>query len=170
MERSCTRAELVRRGLLTGGALLAGALPPIRLPGAAEASAATVPPKTHRFRSRPDLVPPVLTTVHQDARASAGNLFLAPLSGPGARGPLLLDRLGEPVWFRPSLPAVALNFRPAVYQGKPVLTWWEGKTEHGLGRGTHVIVDDAYREIARIPAGNRRPSDLHEFIITPHGT
>jgi hypothetical protein len=170
MEGSYTRAELVRRGLLTGGAVLAGGLSPLRLRGAGEASAATALPETHRFRSRPDLVPPVLTTVHHDVRASAGCLFLAPLSGPGARGPLLLDGLGEPVWFRPSLPVVALNFRPAVYHGKPVLTWWEGKTEHGLGRGTHVIVDDAYREIARIPAGNKRPSDLHEFIITPHGT
>jgi hypothetical protein len=112
----------------------------------------------------------VLTTVHHTPRASAGELFIAPLSGPGARGPLLLDGLGEPIWFRPSHPSVALNFRPAVYRGKPVLTWWEGRTEHGLGRGTHLIADDTYRVIAQVPAGNKRPADLHEFIITPHGT
>jgi hypothetical protein len=33
-----------------------------------------------------------------------------------------------------------------------------------------VIVDDSYREIARLPAGGGRHSDLHEFVLTPHGT
>ena len=65
---------------------------------------------------------------------------------------------------------MALNFRAAVYRGKPVLTWWEGKTEHGLGEGTHVILDETYREVARIPAGGGRPSDLHEFLLTSRGT
>ena len=26
-----------------------------------------------------------------------------------------------------------MNLRAATYRGKPVLTWWEGKTKHGLG-------------------------------------
>ena len=56
------------------------------------------------------------------------------------------------------------------YRGKPVLTWWEGKSTVGLGIGTHVIVDDTFREIARFPAGGGRESDLHEFVITPHDT
>ena len=100
-------------------------------------------------------MPPILKTVHHDPRTSAGCLFLAPLSGPGQRGSLLLDRDGEPLWFKPSKPVVALNFRAAVYRGKPVLTWWEGKTERGLGDGTHVILDQSYREVARHP-GRRR--------------
>jgi hypothetical protein len=134
------------------------------------ALAAAAPTETHLFRSRPDLVPPILKTVHHDPRTSAGCLFLAPLSGPGQRGSLLLDRDGEPLWFKPSKPVVALNFRAAVYRGKPVLTWWEGKTERGLGEGTHVILDQSYREVARIPAGGGRPSDLHEFLLTSRGT
>ena len=117
---------------------------PLRATGAAHA---------HLFRSRPDLMPPVLTTVHDDARTSAGSLFLAPLSGPGQRGSLILDDSGDPVWFKPSRPQIALNFRAAIYRGKPVLTWWEGKTEHGLGEGTHIILDETYREVARVPAG-----------------
>ena len=115
-------------------------------------------------------MPPILKTVHHDPRTSAGCLFLAPLSGPGQRGSLLLDRDGEPLWFKPSKPVVALNFRAAVYRGKPALTWWEGKTERGLGEGTHVILDQSYREVARIPAGGGRPSDLHEFLLTSRGT
>ena len=134
------------------------------------APAAATPTETHLFRSRPDLVPPILKTVHHDPRTSAGCLFLAPLSGPGQRGSLLLDRDGEPLWFKPSKPVVALNFRAAVYRGKPALTWWEGKTERGLGEGTHVILDQSYREVARIPAGGGRPSDLHEFLLTSRGT
>jgi hypothetical protein len=50
------------------------------------------------------------------------------------------------------------------------LTWWEGKAESGLGTGTHVILDDSYRVIARVPAGGGRQSDLHEFLITPQNT
>jgi hypothetical protein len=95
---------------------------------------------------------------------------MAPNSGPGQRGPLIVDDHGQPIWFRNSRPVVAMNFRPAVYKGKPVLSWWEGKTTHGLGDGTHIILDDTYREIARVPAGGGRPSDLHEFIVTDRGT
>ena len=63
-----------------------------------------------------------------------------------------------------------MNFRTARYRGKPVLTWWEGKADAGLGRGTHVIMDQSYSELARIPAGDGRQSDLHEFVITPRST
>jgi hypothetical protein len=63
-----------------------------------------------------------------------------------------------------------MNFRTGVYHGKPVLTWWEGKTTSGLGTGTHVILDDSYRVVARVPAGHGRQSDLHEFLITPENT
>ena len=165
-----TRAEFVRRaaGSGAGALLLGGAAAPGRL--VASAFAATEPTGTHHFQSRPDLVPPVLKTTHHDPRTSAGCLFLAPLSGPGQRGSLILDATGEPLWFKPSKPVVALNFRAAVYRGKPVLTWWEGKTEQGLGEGTHVILDQSYREVARLPAGNGRPSDLHEFLLTSRGT
>ena len=160
----------MRRAAGSGAAalLLGSAAASRRLVGTA--FGATEPAKTHLFRSRPDLVPPVLTTVHHDVHASAGCLFLAPLSGPGQRGSLILDGSGEPLWFKPSKPVVALNFRAAVYRGKPVLTWWEGKTEHGLGEGTHVILDETYRQVARIPAGGGRPADLHEFLLTSRGT
>ena len=83
---------------------------------------------------------------------------------------LILDDRGEVVWFRPTTPATAMNFRTALFKGQPVLTWWEGKAELGLGRGVHVIVDSTYREIARMPAGAGRQSDLHEFMLTPRGT
>ncbi len=100
----------------------------------------------------------------------AGYVFIAPSSGPGARGPMIFDNRGDIVWFHPTKPRIATNFRTALYRGRPVLTWWEGTTSAGLGVGSHVIFDSSYKQIANFPAGGGRQSDLHEFQITPHGT
>ena len=127
--------------------------------------------KTQAFVSRPDLQPPVITVLDSAAgRAARGYLFLAPSSGPGQRGTMILDGAGDVVWFGPTTPRTAMNLRVAVYRGEPVLTWWEGTTRYGLGIGEHVIVDSSYREIARFPAGHGLQSDLHELIVTPQGT
>jgi hypothetical protein len=137
---------------------------------AGEALAAKEPPADVRhYVSRPDLRPPKLTILRH-GKPAPGHLFLAPSSGPGQRGVLIADSAGEPVWFLPTTPQTAMNFRTGVYHGKPVLTWWEGKALSGLGTGTHVILDDSYRVIARVPAGGGRQSDLHEFLITPQNT
>lgn len=169
-----TRAGFVRRAsggalgvVLFGGAGFDG----VRQLAPEEAGGATPrsPNDVRRFFSRPDLRPARLTVL-QGAANSDRYLFLAPSSGAGQRGVLILDGRGEVVWFRPTTPNTAMNFRTAVYKGEPVLTWWEGKAERGLGRGVHVIVDSTYREIARLPAGAGRQSDLHEFMLTPRGT
>ncbi|HEY3961406.1 MAG TPA: arylsulfotransferase family protein [Gaiellaceae bacterium] len=120
------------------------------------------------FVSRPDLRPPRVTVLHGGDTAN-GLLFMAPSEGPGQRGTLIADDTGEPVWFHPTS-SPAMNFRPAVYQGRPVLTWWQGSTAHGLGDGTHIVVDRSYRELLRFPAGHGLPSDLHELQLTPQGT
>ncbi|HEY7398351.1 MAG TPA: arylsulfotransferase family protein [Gaiellaceae bacterium] len=166
-----TRRELLRRSAGVGGGLLAfGGAGRLLADAAFAASSRTIPKGSiHHFLTRPDLRPPVVTVLHAD-RAPDGYLFLAPSSGPGQRGVLILDGRGEVVFFHSTMPKTAMNFRAARYRGKPVLTWWEGKTASGLGRGTHVIMDSSYREVARIPAGDGRQSDLHEFVITPHST
>jgi Arylsulfotransferase (ASST) len=57
------------------------------------------------------------------------------------------------------------------YQGKPVLTWWQGDISvHGFGLGEDVIAGSAYSEIARVKAGNGLQADLHDFQLTPQGT
>jgi hypothetical protein len=158
-----TREQFVRRAAGAG----AGLLFLDRLGDAGLALAA--PDDVHHFFSRPDLRPPRMTVLHAGDTAD-GHLFVAPSSGPGQRGVLILDNTGEIVWFHPTTPNTAMNFRTGRYHGKPVLTWWEGKAEAGLGRGTHVILDDSYRVVARLPAGGGRQSDLHEFLITPQNT
>jgi hypothetical protein len=134
--------------------------------GAALALALHTPP---RFVSRPDLAPPVVRILRREGNTAPGYLFVAPSSGPGQHGPLVLDDGGEPVWFRPTgLPA--MNFRAQTLHGEPVLTWWQALPGGGLGRGEHVVVNASYREVARYPAGNGRRSDLHEFLLTDRGT
>ena len=169
-----TRAGFVRRasGGAFGLALFGGiGLDGVRQLASVDAAGALLrsPNDVRRFHSRPDLRPARLTIL-QAAGKSDRYLFLAPSSGPGQRGVLILDDRGEVVWFRPTTPNTAMNFRTALFKGQPVLTWWEGKAERGLGRGVHVIVDSTYRELARMPAGGGRQSDLHEFMLTPRGT
>jgi hypothetical protein len=136
------------------------------------AAAYVVPgPRVHAYVTRPDLRPPIVSVLHHERGATADGLFfMAPLSGPGARGAMLVDDTGDIAYFHPTRPIVALNFRAAVYQGKPVLTWWEGKTEAGLGDGGHVILDETYRLVKRVPTGNRHHADLHEFMLTDRHT
>jgi Arylsulfotransferase (ASST) len=137
--------------------------------GAAAAGSAG-PAAVHAFVSRPDLRPPRVTVERGGGSTAPGLVFVAPSSGPGQRGAMILDDAGDVVWFHPTTPNTAMNFRPGLYRGQPVLTWWEGKTEHGLGRGTHVVLDASYRVVARFPAGDHRQSDLHELLLTPRGT
>jgi Arylsulfotransferase (ASST) len=133
------------------------------------------------FHSRPDLRPPTITTsVSTTAdgldNAHPGLLFLGPgpvtLSGSQQYGPLIVDRAGTPVWFRP-LPAglEVTNFTASRYRGKPVLVWWEGKIlQSGYGQGEAVVLDHAYREVARVRAAGGRSMDLHALTLTPQGT
>jgi hypothetical protein len=162
-----TRRELVAAaGRAAAAASLVGPMELLSRTGTAFAAS---PANVRSFVTRHDLRPPRLTVVTHGQPAH-GLLFLAPSSGPGQRGVLIADSSGEPVWFHPTTPRTAMNFRAARYRGKPVLTWWEGKADAGLGTGTHVILDDAYRVVARVPAGRHRQSDLHEFLITPDDT
>jgi hypothetical protein len=171
LEASLTRAGFLRRA--SEGALGLSLLGAVGLDGAPLLDAQDADGATLRsvddvrhFHSRPDLRPPRLRVLHP-AESSDDYLFLAPSSGPGQRGVLILDGSGDVVWFRPTTPLTAMNFRTALYKGEPVLTWWQGRAERGLGRGTHVVMNSRYRVIAQLPAGGGRQSDL---MLTGRGT
>jgi len=124
------------------------------------------------FRSRPDLLPPSIVVSKDSAPASDGDIFLAPQFGPAQNGPMILDPRGNLVWFQPY--AVARNtlitdFRVQQLGSQPVLTWWQGFTNAGVGGGEGVIFDSNYRRLAVVNAGNGLQMDLHEFLITPQG-
>jgi hypothetical protein len=130
------------------------------------------PRAVQRYASAPGLTPStVRVTTPAQAGAAAGDLFLAPYQGKGTPGPMIVEQNGALVWFHP-LPAgeVATNFQVQQYEGRPVLTWWQGRALRvGFGQGEDVVYDSSYKLVARIRAGNGYKADLHEIRLTPQG-
>lgn len=131
-----------------------------------------------RFRSRPDLRP-VEVEITRPARRGLpdGYNLISPKTVFGAKpkpgtdfGPLMVDDEGEPVWFAPITRGKVNDFRVQTYQGKPVLTWWQGRQVLGTGEGEMQIVDQSYRSIKRVRAGNGYSFDFHEAFITERDT
>ena len=149
-------------------------------PGAADVTESThldsappVPKEYQSFHSRPELRPPDVTVSSTARTASGGDLFLAPYSGVGQYGPMILNEHGELVWFKSLSPAGtrAANLRVQEYEGKPALTWWQDPLDaDGSKTAGEVIANSAYQTIAIVRAGNGYQPDLHEFQITPQGT
>jgi hypothetical protein len=113
-----------------------------------------------------------VTVTAQSPAVASGDVFVAPYGGTGQAGPMILEPSGALVWFKP-LPAntEASNLEVQQYEGKPVLTWWQGDISvHGFGLGEDVIADDTYTDIAHVRAGNGLQADLHELQLTPQGT
>jgi hypothetical protein len=131
------------------------------------------PNAIQHYVTAPTLTP---STVHittpAKAGAAPGDLFLAPYQGKGAPGPMIAEQNGSLVWFKP-LPSgeSATNMQVQQYQGKPVLTWWQGRIlEVGFGQGEDEIYNTSYQHVATIKAGNGYHADLHEIRLTPEGT
>ena len=136
-------------------------------------AALLAPAAPHRFVSRPDLRPPVVAVTTASDAAAPGHIFIAPFQISGKAGPgygaLIVDELGQPIWFKPEPTKTAMNLRVQRYKGKPVLTWYEGDVLGGYG-GDYVVADQSYRELARVKAGHGEHGDLHEFLLTSRGT
>jgi hypothetical protein len=136
------------------------------------AIAPTVPGGVERFRSRPGLAPATIALDRNSAPRSDGDIFLAPQNGPLQDGPMILDSRGALVWFHPTSVRQRLlttDFRVQRLHSRPVLTWWQGSTNRGSGRGVGMIFNRHYRRVATVHAGNDQEMDLHEFLITPNG-
>ena len=131
------------------------------------------PPKEYQsYHSRPELRPPIVS-VSSNAPTATGEIFIAPYSGVGQYGPMILDEHGGLLWFEPLSPAGtrAADFRTQELEGKPVLSWWQDPLIAGGSRAAgDVILDSSYHVIADVRAGNGYQPDLHEFQITPQGT
>jgi hypothetical protein len=125
------------------------------------------------YASAPTLTPStVKLTKPAQAGASPGDLFLAPYQGEGSAGPMISEQDGALVWFHP-LPAgyESTNFQVQQYEGKPVLTWWQGRIlKVGFGQGEDEIYDTSYQPVAKVWAGNGYKADLHVISLTPQGT
>ncbi|MDI2027009.1 arylsulfotransferase family protein [Saccharopolyspora sp. TS4A08] len=175
--------ELGRRSVLR--MLAAAPLVPAALSGAAQAAPRpSVGALGADLVTRPDLHPPLMEIITPAAGTEPGQVLLTPtgastmdVNAPAPRAPIqpgamLMDDTGQPVWFGPSSEGVNFDLKVQQYQGKPVLTFWEGKVvvPPGFGHGKFVIMDEAYARIAEVVPANDLTGDLHEFVITPQGT
>ena len=134
-------------------------------------SSPRVPNDVLRFETRPDLVPAAVSISRSSSSAAGGDIFVAPQAGPVQDGAAIFDPSGELVWFHPVTGIGQVSdFKVQSYEGQPVLTWWQGYTDVGVGVGTDLIFDRAYRQIAAVRAANGLGADLHEFRISPTGT
>jgi hypothetical protein len=124
-----------------------------------------------RFRSAPQLFAPAVDVTKLPKGAARGALFVAPQAGPVQRGPEILGPYGGLIWWK-SVPAKesATDFRTQTYLGKPVLTWWQGTINGGVGVGQDEIYSSSYRPVAVVKGGNGLQADLHEFQLTPQNT
>jgi hypothetical protein len=99
-----------------------------------------------------------------------GYVFFAPKKKVTQMGPLIVDDHGDVVWFKPLGRDEASDFRMQRYRGRPVLTWWQGRSKFGIGQGAGMIYDSSYRKLAEVHAGHGFEADLHEFRLTPRST
>jgi hypothetical protein len=161
-------------------ATLGAKLPPLNL-------TSTQPGKLDHFVTEPALTPPKITVTKSSKRSRGnGDVLLTPLPSPvvhpessntvtlnpvGPGGPMIVDGAGNLVWFRQlAPPEVAANLRLQQFQGRKVLTWWEGTvTPAAFGVGGGVIANRAYNAIRVVHAGNGYPMDLHECESTRYG-
>jgi Arylsulfotransferase (ASST) len=130
------------------------------------------------FVSAPKLHPPKLSTdvKTQGSKLAPGYFmvtnfkdlaFKQPLTGQS--GPLILDHNLQPVWFDNVGPNVlASNLKAQTYNGKPVLSWWQGVVT-GTGSttsGEDVVVDQHYRHVATLKGADGWVISQHEMIIS----
>jgi len=125
------------------------------------------------FVSAPNLQPPVLQVTTHSPEASPGDLFLTPTHGYGQSGAMIANSSGGLVWFH-AAPAgeIDTDLQAQTYEGKSVLTFWQGEVPEslGVGFGRDEIYSTAYTPIATVSAGNGYYADLHEMQITPQGS
>ncbi|MGH2511196.1 MAG: arylsulfotransferase family protein [Candidatus Limnocylindrales bacterium] len=133
-------------------------------------SGSPAPVARRTYRSRPDLTAAPVYVASPLGAVAPGFVFLTPNNGLAPDGLLITDNAGKPIWIRPDTGSHAVDFRVNSYNGKPVLSWWEGTVSGGYGSGQVVLVDDTYTELLRFGAGAGRKADIHEFQITPQQT
>jgi hypothetical protein len=124
------------------------------------------------YLSEPTIQAPRITVTTSTARAAPG-LVLYAAKGGGLPSELTLSRSdGSLVWQRALPKGMSANgLQAQQWQGSPVLSWWQGtQNSHGYGIGENVVIDESYRTVATVRAGNGYSADLHDFQFTDSGT
>jgi hypothetical protein len=154
----------------------------IAYPGSADAN--SIPPAsrrpstprgTHTFVTHPSFHPPVVR-VGKVPDPAAGDFFFGPLSS-GQDGPMIVNPQNHLVYYQPSAPSrgpLVYDVDEQRYDGKPVLTYWEGRVvcPPCAGEGEDPILNGSYQTIHTVTAGDgyqKQGTDLHEFLVTRDG-
>ncbi len=137
-----------------------------------QAPPAAKPGTVQGFASEPGLQPPAVRVTARSAAASGNDVFIAPNSGYGQSGPMIFDRSGQLVWFKPVPKGnAAMDLEVEHYAGQPVLAWWQGYIANlGVGFGVDEIYSSSYKRLATVKAGNGYWADLHDIQITSQGS
>ncbi len=157
-----------------GGAHTFGVVRPADLTPAPESRVTDDPelaPLT--FKSRPDLLPPVMDVTTPANGTADGYVFLTSNVPNGQIGLTILDDEGEYIWFQPPDTAIEsiCDLRVQEYRGEPVLTWIEGAAPIGYAFAHYVIADTSYQPLVELQVGNGFPGgDVHEFRLTDRDT
>jgi Arylsulfotransferase (ASST) len=133
---------------------------------------ASKPGTVQSFASQPGLTPPSVHVTVRSPASSDEDVFIADNNGYGQWGPMIFDRSGQLVWFKPAPKGeTAMDLQVESYEGKPVLVWWQGYIPNlGVGFGTDEICSSSYKPLASVRAGNGYWADLHDIQITPSGS
>ncbi|HEY6494292.1 MAG TPA: arylsulfotransferase family protein [Trebonia sp.] len=142
--------------------------------GLAPASASAAATSVATSSAVAALKPPPVTVLTDKGGQGGGDIFVTPSGDPSAYGngaEILSPNSKKVVWFHQA-PArdEDTDFRTQTYEGKPVLTFWEGTGFGGVSDGVDYIYNDKYQKIATVKSGNGGAADGHEFLITPWNT
>jgi Arylsulfotransferase (ASST) len=135
----------------------------------------TPPPATpatnQSFVTQPKLLPPTVHVNSASPGAAPGDIFLTTNSGRGQNGAMIIDGSGRLIWFQPAASGNSTtDLQVSSYEGKPVLAYWEGHIDLGVGFGSDQLLSTNYKPVASIHAGNGYYADLHELQIAPQGS
>ncbi len=151
-----------------GSSFTVAQLAPYRFAPTSTTAPSAKPGTVQRFASQPKLAPPAVAVTTDAPTASTADVFVAANGLIPQRGPMIFDRSGQLVWFKPIPPGkAAMDLQVERYRGQPVLVWWQGHIDLGVGFGTDEVYSQSYRPLASISAGNGYSADLHDIQLTP---
>ncbi|HUN77892.1 MAG TPA: arylsulfotransferase family protein [Solirubrobacteraceae bacterium] len=156
-------------GERAGSSFRVAELAPVRIAPMSKRTPKVPAGTVQSFVSAPSLKPPAVAVLTPSA--SPEDVFVAANGAYPQRGPMIFNRAGQLVWFDPAPPGnAAMDLQVEHYDGQPVLVWWQGDIDYGVGFGTDEIYSSSYRPIGAVHGGNGYSADLHEVRLTPSGS
>ncbi|CAG8893441.1 unnamed protein product [Penicillium egyptiacum] len=113
---------------------------------------------------------PLVEITPPGAKCDPRYTFLAPRGDSIAHpGPMILNPAGELVWTKWN-GGTTQDFKVQRYKGENYLTYWQGDTDDGYGRGSWYMLDSTYTQKYVVSPIGIYDGDLHDFQITSNDT